>query len=778
MKKLLLSFFGLVLMVLTQVSANAQWSDLPKLPVQLQWPMTAQLNGKFYVFGGVNTAGSKNVYVYTPGDTGWTKLAATMPKAKFAGYAAAVNGKIYIVGGAITSGSSYVVENSTYEFDPVAGTFATKAPILAKLAFFAGAEVGGKIFVIGGATGISYQLTDSSLIQVYDPVADTWVRSASEPPSNARFAASAVLNGGVFIMGGLKTGYYTEEAWRGTVNGTDISWEAVANLPYQFAMASAGSANGKVILTGGEGQTLPSAYSNTYVYNEASDKWDNSYGLPIQNSRCGQMFAIGNDLYVTGGVSSSLRTFKLTVSDTKQPAANIDVTNTLVNLSQNDNRVLTFSAENLGIATLTVNIATNDNNKGWLSTTTPSISVNPLESEYFSLSVNSGSLAPGLYKGTVDLTTNDPNHSKISFEVALYVLPDNIKPQKTKVVLEEGTGDWCGYCPQGHEVAQGIKDQYGDDFLILNYHGGSSTEPYMVPAGQRLINDLKIQGYPNAAIQRWYFPGETYQMTNRGSWPTYVDDVFNETPVAPIAISLLEYSFDKSTGKVHAKVQFERSFATYVDASSTVRLTTVVSEDHFIAPQEDYRTPSPYWINDYEHNDIVRQILPNEFGTTMDFGQGTITDGVIAPGDKATLNVDFTISDSISDVNNCNITFIGNVIVGSSTFGSILQAQQFPLVGTSAVKTSNGAKTLSLGNYPNPALSSTKIIYSLTDRSPVTLAVFDVMGREVARLVSGEMQDAGSYEADLNVTKLPSGSYTYKLTAGEQTMSRTLTVAK
>jgi hypothetical protein len=142
------------------------------------------------------------------------------------------------------------------------------------------------------------------------------------------------------------------------------------------------------------------------------------------------------------------------------------------------------------------------------------------------------------------------------------------------------------------------------------------------------------------------------------------------------------------------------------------------------------------------------------------------------------LDVNFTISDSINDVNNCNITFIANVIKGSSTIGSILQAQQFPLVGVASVKTSNEATTLSLSNYPNPAWSSTKIVYSITERTPVTLAVYDVMGREVSRLVSGEMQDAGSYEADLNVTKLPSGSYTYKLSAGEKTMTGTLTVAK
>jgi N-acetylneuraminic acid mutarotase len=251
MKTMLRNFLALMLLVCAFGTAKAQWSEIPRLPAVLNWPMTTWLDGKFYVFGGVDNAASKNVYVYTPGDASWTKLSATMPKAKFAGYAAAVGGKIYIVGGMVMSGTSFATNNETYEFDPVAGTFTTKAPILAKLGFFAGAEVGGKIFVIGGATGTASSVVDSNLIQVYDVATNTWTRSASKPPYTTRYAASAVSNGKIYVMGGNNSSGYLDQAWRGTPSGDNITWEELSSMPEGLTRSSAGAANGKIVFTGG-----------------------------------------------------------------------------------------------------------------------------------------------------------------------------------------------------------------------------------------------------------------------------------------------------------------------------------------------------------------------------------------------------------------------------------------------------------------------------------------------------------------------------------------------
>lgn len=69
-------------------------------------------------------------------------------------------------------------------------------------------------------------------------------------------------------------------------------------------------------------------------------------------------------------------------------------------------------------------------------------------------------------------------------------------------------------------------------------------------------------------------------------------------------------------------------------------------------------------------------------------------------------------------------------------------------------------------NYPNPFNPSTKIKYTVNNRSFVTLKVFDITGKEIAVLIEKE-QDAGQYEITFNADKLAGGIYLYKLNAGD-----------
>jgi len=80
-------------------------------------------------------------------------------------------------------------------------------------------------------------------------------------------------------------------------------------------------------------------------------------------------------------------------------------------------------------------------------------------------------------------------------------------------------------------------------------------------------------------------------------------------------------------------------------------------------------------------------------------------------------------------------------------------------------------------NYPNPFNSSTTIRFSLPQRSHVTLKVLDVLGREVATLVDGEME-AGEHTVIYNAKDLASGVYFYQLQAGSLIQQRKMEVLK
>lgn len=71
-------------------------------------------------------------------------------------------------------------------------------------------------------------------------------------------------------------------------------------------------------------------------------------------------------------------------------------------------------------------------------------------------------------------------------------------------------------------------------------------------------------------------------------------------------------------------------------------------------------------------------------------------------------------------------------------------------------------------NFPNPFNPATQISYTLGTASKVTLQVFDVLGRQVATLVNGEVRSAGKHEMQFNASGLASGVYFYRLTADQK----------
>ena len=68
-------------------------------------------------------------------------------------------------------------------------------------------------------------------------------------------------------------------------------------------------------------------------------------------------------------------------------------------------------------------------------------------------------------------------------------------------------------------------------------------------------------------------------------------------------------------------------------------------------------------------------------------------------------------------------------------------------------------------NYPNPFNPVTAIQYSVKERTPVELAVYDILGRQVEVLINQE-QEVGNYKVDFNAGNLAGGVYLYRLKAG------------
>ena len=80
-------------------------------------------------------------------------------------------------------------------------------------------------------------------------------------------------------------------------------------------------------------------------------------------------------------------------------------------------------------------------------------------------------------------------------------------------------------------------------------------------------------------------------------------------------------------------------------------------------------------------------------------------------------------------------------------------------------------------NFPNPFNPATKIKYSIEKSDFVMLRVFDGLGREISTLVN-QLEPPGDHEAIFDGKGLATGIYRYRLTVGNESLSKQMILLK
>ena len=80
-------------------------------------------------------------------------------------------------------------------------------------------------------------------------------------------------------------------------------------------------------------------------------------------------------------------------------------------------------------------------------------------------------------------------------------------------------------------------------------------------------------------------------------------------------------------------------------------------------------------------------------------------------------------------------------------------------------------------NYPNPFNPSTNIEFSISKAGPVSLKVYDILGKEVQTLVDEEI-NSGNYKVTFDAHGLSSGIYFYVLKAGGKVFTKKMCLLK
>ncbi len=98
--------------------------------------------------------------------------------------------------------------------------------------------------------------------------------------------------------------------------------------------------------------------------------------------------------------------------------------------------------------------------------------------------------------------------------------------------------------------------------------------------------------------------------------------------------------------------------------------------------------------------------------------------------------------------------------------------ENYPDATVAARTADAGALALTAG--PNPFAARTTLRFGVAEAGPVRLTVYDVLGREVARLAEGTME-AGPQRVTFEASGLPAGVYLVRLEAGDRVETRRIT---
>ena len=178
------------------------------------------------------------------------------------------------------------------------------------------------------------------------------------------------------------------------------------------------------------------------------------------------------------------------------------------------------------------------------------------------------------------------------------------EPANRNVILEEFTGRGCGYCTDGHRIANEIMANNPGRVWAINIHAGGYAQtsyPNMITQdGNTIHGGFSISGYPTGVVNR-----STSNGVDRGQWNSQANNQMNQASECNIA-GMAVVNPQTRTATITVEV--------YYTGNSTVDqnyLTVAMLQDSILGSQADYGNYNPsQWVgNQYSHMHVLRDVI-------------------------------------------------------------------------------------------------------------------------------------------------------------------------
>ena len=210
-------------------------------------------------------------------------------------------------------------------------------------------------------------------------------------------------------------------------------------------------------------------------------------------------------------------------------------------------------------------------------------------------------------------------------------IPVSQNASNRNALLEEFTGVNCGFCPDGHRIADEIVAANPGRVVAVNIHSGSyANDPtdFRIQDGESLDNTFSISGYPTGVVSR--AQGNT--TSSRGAWAGQVAPILQESSYVNLG---MQADWDITTNEATITLQ---AYFTGNSTASSERLHLYLLQDD-VEGKQGGSSANPTMVlpnGNYNHTKMLRNMF---FGLN----------GITLPSNAAGSLFDTTFTVSIQD---------------------------------------------------------------------------------------------------------------------------------
>lgn len=360
-------------------------------------------------------------------------------------------------------------------------------------------------------------------------------------------------------------------------------------------------------------------------------------------------------------------------------------------------------------------------------------------------------------------TDLDPSNNTLSKTVGAVTFV----PTK-KVLAEEATGTWCGWCVRGICFMDYMAETYPETWIGIAVHNGDP-----------MVNAVYDDAIPGIIPGFAGYPSVTTDRTAGDSDPSELEAGYQRrlSAISPATLDIVNYAWNPDTRLVEFDLQSEF----VADINSELRFGVIFVEDSLTGTTSQWNQanyyaggsngamcgfesmPSTIPAAQMHYDHVAREILDSPFGT-----EGSLP-SEIALGSVITYHYSYTIPEGW---NYDKLHIVGFLL--DMTTGEVMNANNeiSTYVGINSPVFEQGVSV-----YPNPANDFMNISFMLNQPEVAGVEIFDLFGKKVAA-VTGHEYAEGQNLIRISNEGIANGMYLIKLQIGNRVITRKISVIR